>query len=269
MTDLHALLEEVADRVPDAVPPPFEAITARIRRRRMRLITGAGAATIVVIGAAVIAWMLAGAERAALDLGPGGVGVSPTASPLPGAQVVIPLTKPVTVDGAGTQTVDLGTPPSGATDIDVELSCLSAGTFYFADGASVGCSDGDVGRPPARYQLPLRPGQHSTTISAATGQRWRLVATYAKVTTSAWGTNADGLTYGVADAHGTPDLVAVTATNGKAGYVYAKDLAEPTPANPSQAVQQQNSPVITIHLPVYEADGKTKIGQFDVQRHTA
>jgi hypothetical protein len=79
--------------------------------------------------------------------------------------------------------------------------------------------------------------------------------------------NADGLTYGVPNDQGTPDLVAVFATNGKTGYVYAKDLNEPSPANPSQALQWQNSPLVTIHLPVYEPDGKTQIGVFDVRRH--
>lgn len=266
MIDLHALLEQAADRVPDAVPPPWKAITARTRRRRKRLIAGAAAATVVALAAVSVSTLWMG--QASSDLGPGGPAVSATASLLPGAQVVIPVTKPVTVDGAGTQRVELGNPPTGATDIDIELTCLTAGSFYFADGASVHCSDSDVGKAPTRYQLPLRPGQHSTTISAAAGQRWRLVATYTKVTTSAWGTNADGLTYGVPNAGGTPDLVAVIATNGKAGYVYAKDLAEPAPTNPSQALQQQNQPTITIHLPVYDADGKTEIGQFDVQRHT-
>ena len=81
--------------------------------------------------------------------------------------------------------------------------------------------------------------------------------------------NADGLTFGVANDEGTPDLVAVIATNGKTGYVYAKDLNEPAPANPSQALQWQNSPLVTIHLPVYEPDGKTQIGVFDVRRHAA
>jgi hypothetical protein len=267
MIDLRALLEQVADRGPDAGPPPFEAITARTRRRRKRLMAGAAAAAVIALAAVIVSTL--GVEQASSDLGPGGPAVSAAASPLPGAQIVIPVTKPVTVDGAGTQTVELGTPPTGTTDIDVELTCLSAGTYYFADGASVDCSDGDVGKAPTRYQLPLRPGEHSTTISTAAGQRWRLVATYAKVTNSAWGTNADGLTYGVRNAGGTPDLVAVIATNGKAGYVYAKDLAEPAPTNPSQALQQQNWPTITIHLPVYDADGKTQIGHFDVQRQTA
>jgi len=108
---------------------------------------------------------------------------------------------------------------------------------------------------------PAGPGKvtaHSTTIRTAAVQRWRMVANYAKVTISAWGTNAEGLTYGVVNAHGTPDLVAVTATNGRSGYVYAKDLAEPTPANPSQALQPQHSRAIIIHLPVYQADGKPR-----------
>lgn len=189
--------------------------------------------------------------------------------PLPGGHVVTPLAQPVTVDGVATQTVDLGTPPSGATSIDIKLTCLTAGTFYTADGASLQCDAADAGRGQMGWQLPVVPGQHTTTVRAGAGQRWRLVATYADVTTTTWGTNADGLTYGVPNERGTPDLVAVIATNGETGYVYAKALDEPTPANPSQALHWQNSPLITIHVPVYQPDGKTQIGVFDIRRHTA
>ena len=43
--------------------------------------------------------------------------------------------------------------------------------------------------------------------------------------------NADGLTYGVANERGTPDLVAAIASNGKVGYVYSRDMFPPTPTS--------------------------------------
>jgi hypothetical protein len=89
------------------------------------------------------------------------------------------------------------------------------------------------------------------------GERWRLVATYSRVTDTAWGVNADGLTYGVANDRGTPDLVAAFATNGRTGYVYSRDLYMPTPT--SLQIGGHSGQMLTI--PVYTSDGHTVIGQ--------
>ncbi|MGH8889021.1 MAG: peptidase M56 family protein, partial [Acidothermaceae bacterium] len=221
------------------------------RRRRWRITISVGVAVLVTGGG-----VAAAAATGVL--------------PLPGGDVVTPLAASVTVTGTGTQTVQLGTAPAGAVSIDIKLTCLTAGTFLTADGASMQCSPADASSGQTMgWHLPVQPGQHSTTIRAGAGERWRLVATYSAVATTSWGVNADGLTYGVANDHGTPDLVAVVATNGKTGYVYAKDLSEPAPANPSRALHWQDSPLVTIHLPVYEADGKTQVGVFDVHRRAA
>ena len=108
--------------------------------------------------------------------------------------------------------------------------------------------------------MPVAAGQDSTTITATPGARWHLTATYSTVTTTAWGVNATGQTYGIANQNGTPDLVAVVATNGRTGYVYATQLTSPAPTSPSQAIAENNSPPKT--LTVYESDGKTPIGKF-------
>jgi hypothetical protein len=108
--------------------------------------------------------------------------------------------------------------------------------------------------------VSIAPGQDSTTITATPSARWRLVATYASVTTTAWGVNASGQTYGIQNQQGIPDLVAVIATNHRSGYVYANQLFTPPPETPSQAVAQNNAPPRT--LTVYESDGETPIGEF-------
>jgi hypothetical protein len=108
------------------------------------------------------------------------------------------------------------------------------------------------------WQIPVQSGQHTTVIHAGTGERWRVVATYSARTTTAWGTNDDGLTYGVANDRGTPDLLAVIATNGETGYVYSRDLQVPEPTG----LQTGASTSKPIHLPVYTSDGHTVIGQF-------
>ncbi|MCU1678047.1 MAG: hypothetical protein JWM93_2805 [Frankiales bacterium] len=188
----------------------------------------------------------------------GGIAVAAGVLPLPGADVVTPLAASVTGTGTGTGTLELGNPPTGATVIDIKLTCLTAGTFFTADGASLMCTAGDAGHGAMGWQLPALAGQHTTEIRAGAGERWRLVATYSDVTTTVWGTNTDGLTYGVANDNGTPDLLSVIATNGKTGYVYTRDLQVPEPTG-LQTGASTNKP---IELPVYTSDGHTVIGQF-------
>lgn len=182
----------------------------------------------------------------------------------PGGNRVTQLASPVTATGSGTQTVDLGPPPRGATAINISFSCLTAGTFTFADGADVQCDTADVARQahPVTYTMSITRGRDSTTITATPRARWRLVATYASVTTTAWGVNASGQTYGVQNQHGVPELIAVTATNHRSGYVYAAQLDPPPPKTPTQAIAQNNAPPRT--LTVYDSDGKTPIGKFVV-----
>jgi hypothetical protein len=185
-------------------------------------------------------------------------------SGVPGSQKITALASAVTITGDGTQTVQLGTPPAGANAIYTEFSCLTPGTFIFADGASNTCgSQADVSAElahPTIYTLSLAPGQDSTTITAAPGERWRLTAIYATATTTPWKVNARGQTYGTPNQNGTPDLIAAIATNGRSGYVYAKQLLSPLPTTSSQAVAQNHQGPRT--LTVYESDGKTPIGQF-------
>jgi hypothetical protein len=77
--------------------------------------------------------------------------------------------------------------------------------------------------------------------------------------------NAAGLTYGpnrplVED----PDLMAAMATNGKVGYIYRKDLEGPMPRSPAEAVAGNARSLRGYTVPVYESDGVTRIGVFQV-----
>jgi hypothetical protein len=203
-----------------------------------------------------------------LVLAAGGGGIAYATGALttePGGNAVTELASPVTATGTGTQTIDLGTPPAGSTAIYISFTCLTAGDFTFADGAGLGCDSANAGpqSTPVTYTLPIAPGQESTTITATPSARWSLVATYASVTTTPWGVNASGQTYGTQNQHGIPDLVAVIATNHLAGYVYADQLFTPPPQTPSQAVAEDNAPPSPPRtLTVYQSDGKTPIGEF-------
>ncbi len=175
--------------------------------------------------------------------------------------MVAGLAAPVTVGGTGTQTVQLGTQPAGTNAIDISFTCLTAGRFAFADGAGLACERATSPRCDRTWSImPVIPGQDSTTITATARARWRLTATYATVKTSPWGVNASGQTSGTPNQHGTPDLVAAIATNGRSGYVYADQLSPPLPKNPTQAVGEDGAPPRA--LTVYESDGETPIGAF-------
>ncbi|MEO7124873.1 MAG: hypothetical protein ABI382_05215 [Nakamurella sp.] len=148
-----------------------------------------------------------------------------------------PLAKPVTVTGTGTQTVDLGEAPTGTTNIEIELACLTAGTFQFSDGAAIECAAGDIGTRSATgsYRRSASGTTRTTTITAKPGDRWRATFTYSKVTIKPWGVNTRGQTYGVTNENGTPGLIATVATNDKDGYVLSKELDVTPPTSLSQA----------------------------------
>lgn len=189
----------------------------------------------------------------------------------PGSDQVQHVAPAVSMTGSGTQSINLGAPPAGANSIQVQLTCLTAGTFTFPDGASMSCTEQDLGAPSAvsSYTLPIDSGRH-ITITTSPGDRWLMTAGYGDTTTTAWGVNAHGQTYGVANNLGTPDLVAAIATNGQTGYVDATQLAlaqGPMPASPEQALAQQQSRQ-PASIPVYEVDGTTVIGDFAIETAT-
>jgi hypothetical protein len=57
------------------------------------------------------------------------------------------------------------------------------------------------------------------------------------------------------------------ATNGREGYVYAKQLVGPQPTSPAQALEWQRDPAHrTRTINVYLSDGTTVIGTFTIGR---
>lgn len=229
--------DRYASALREALIDHVRTAPARRRRAARRLALGAAAGLLLVVGAAAGAFA-AGIMR------------------LPGTPDVAPLAGSVTVTGEGTQTVELGAPPAGTTELEIRLACLTAGTFLAADGASLVCDASDAGTSVMGRHLAVVPGQHSTVITAGAGERWRLVATYSRVTDTEWGVNADGLTYGVANSHGTPDLVAAVASNGRVGYVYSRDMFQPAPTSLQVGGHAEPHTIL-----VYTSDGHTVIGQ--------
>lgn len=213
-------------------------------------------------------WVV-GAAGVALVGGGVGVAVAQGVLTLPGADRVADLGGTVEVTRTGTATVDLGKPPAAATSVELTLTCLTAGTFTFADGASMICSTQDVaaGRGVALYTLPVKPGDPTTTIQAdPSDARWTLTTTYTQHVPTDWATNAAGQTYGIVNEHGEPDLIAVVATNGVEGYVLRDEFHGPLPSSPEEALRWQAEDVGQTHtIGVYASDGTTRVGSFVVE----
>lgn len=202
-------------------------------------------------------------------------GVGATAAGLfvtPGSQQVTPLSSQVTETHSGTATVELGAPPDGATGIQMEIVCLTPGRFEYGGGASSSCAAADVGSRGDRsgYTATLSPGQESVTITTEPDARWRLTARYVREETTGWGYNGNGNSYGAQNENGTPDLIAVMATNGTRGYAYRTDLEEAdgtaamrTFKSPQDAVDWQKARRgKSFPIPVYDMAGKTVVGEF-------
>ncbi|MET3175968.1 UNVERIFIED_ORG: hypothetical protein ABIB52_003841 [Arthrobacter sp. UYCu721] len=228
------------------------------KRKRTRLWIGAG--TLAGVG------LLGGIGAAAAGL-----------FMLPGGEKVTPLASALTTTYTGSATVELGTPPEGTTGIQMELTCLTPGRFEYPDGASSICAESDTANPKSGwsdaadsksgwsgYTISLAPGQDSVTIKTDPEARWQLTAKYVKQERTPLGVNANGETYGVeSQENGTPDLIAVMATNGQSGYAYARDLyGGPMPTSPEDLIKNFSNPIPLREIPVFLSDGETQIGVF-------
>lgn len=178
-------------------------------------------------------------------------------------------------EGAGSTEVLLPVPPSEATHVSVQITCLSAGNISFGtdpvNNPGIVCTQADV-PTTTWYDFPVSGGETIYLITAADVQ-WRVAAVYVARAVTEWGVNANGQTFGVANDSGEPDLIAVQTSEGRDGYVFAEELAE---ANGTAAAEEFESPEDalrwqeerqgkTISVPVYLSDGETVIGEFIIQ----
>ena len=190
----------------------------------------------------------------------------------PGGQIVTELSAPVTASGTGDGMVDIGPTPAGADAVQFEFICLSSGRFMLGvAGPSWACGEREEGSPSSssRGQVPLdaiRDGLLSVT--AGVGDSWTITAQYVATDIAPLAVNARGETYG-SEAYGAnPDLISAVATNGREGYIRRTDLdaaTGPEPSSPPEAIARQDSrePGST-YIPVFESDGVTVIGQFEI-----
>lgn len=189
----------------------------------------------------------------------------------PGSDVVTDVQETITATYTGTQLLEVGDAPIGATHIRIDLTCLSPGTVYWPDGGSMVCRTGDEGSSGAG-SFPLSPGQASLEIRADDpGMSYEAKTTYENRTQTEWAVNDSGDTYGAANDNGEPDLISVITTDGRRGYVYSDELNEASgmtaldeASGPAEALAWQQARAGTVALiPAYESDGETAIGQFE------
>lgn len=173
----------------------------------------------------------------------------------PGETATTPIGRVITGTYTGTASLDLGIAPAGAGAVILDVTCIQGGGVITvplngrnADAVSWDC---DVRTDTTHIidgKLP-DPGSTSITITADPGTRWSVIAQYATTSTTEWGLNENGQTYGVPNENGLPDLSPALATNGEVGYIFNREL---------MSFREGEEGFIN----VYESDGTTVIGQF-------
>ena len=207
---------------------------------------------------------VAGVVAAGIALGTTGAALVITG--IPGTTTVTALGDALVVTRTGTSTIELGPAAAGATSVIIDVTCASRSgaisvpsTNGFSQDASgtvtpsVGTTDWDCAVRSTTVRIRdgyLAPGTTSITVTADPGTTWTAKIQYASSTTSPFGINAHGQTFGADNSvNGEPDLQGAQATNGKVGYIVSKDF---------RAFHGCG------YLPVYESDGTTVIGEFSI-----
>ncbi|MCD2440771.1 peptidase M56 family protein [Agromyces sp. SYSU K20354] len=194
----------------------------------------------------------------------------------PGGPVTSTVADEITVTGTGTRTIDLGPAPESATSVWVDVTCLTAATYELgAGGAALTCTADDAGTETGRAFGPFPLSvlrDDAFTLATGPDAAWELTLAYVNEQSTDWAMNESGQTYGIGNGNGSPDLIAVIATNGREGYVHRADLeeADGTAAargftSPEDALRwQEERAGKSFTIQVYEADGTTPIGEFTI-----
>jgi len=232
------------------------AAQTRVPQRRSRaklfLVSGIGVLVLIAGGTA------ATAERWAL----------------PGGKTASERGAPTSVEGVGDGQLELPPRPDGVDQLRLEVRCLTPGTFAFP-GGSAACTAEDFAERPegvvSWIDVPVDSVGPVVGVAAGPGERWRLTATFLATERMPLAVNDHGQTYGSSAGGEDPDLIAVVATNGRQGYVFRDDLADATGsdldlASPEEVLRwQEERADREVVVPVYLADGETRIGDFLVQ----
>lgn len=178
---------------------------------------------------------------------------------LPGETTTTPIGSVTTATGTGPGTIELGTPPDGATDVIIDLDCDQGSATVPAgrgglDSVTIDC---DFARDASVHikngALP-ESGTTYVRITADPGTTWTASAQYAIATSTEWAVNEHGETYGVDNENGVPDLTPALTADDRVGWMRVADIW--TDDYPDGA------------YPVYEVDGRTLIGHMRVAEYS-
>lgn len=208
-------------------------------------------------------WWIGGLTVAAL----GATGAAVALVGLPGEEVETRLSETQVESGDGPGEVQLGATPATADAVQFEFTCFSPGAFTIGtSGVFIRCTQDDVGTMQTWGLVPLSSlDDGALSVDANAGEQWQLEAWYVETDRVPLAVNDNGETYGVDSAETPPDLIRAQATNGEVGYVRRSELdagAGPLPTSPAEAAVYEPEPY---SVPVYEHDGVTVIGEFDVE----
>jgi hypothetical protein len=178
------------------VPPYGTAdVPAGRSRRWLAVVTTAAVVAIGAAGAFGVARGGGGDPDGAKDVATAG---SPSPSGAPSLDDLLDprpgrfprpvrLSEPVTTNGTGTGTIELGPAPEDANGVEVRVACLTAGRFAFLHGGSVECTAKEARafvRDPemlgAGGVADLDDGRTSVTITADPGSAWRVVTAFVR-----------------------------------------------------------------------------------------
>ncbi len=259
--------QQLDERIADVLHEQLVGhVAGHRRRRRRRAVT-----RVVVVVAAVAA-----------------VGGCVAYASSPPTVVPRPLARPVIVSGVGSTVVPLPPAPRDATNIEIMLSCMSPGRCMTPGG---GTASADSWEPWAEFgpladpdslrltnepdegnaqRLPPIDPADGLPISAGPRVVWRVWVAYVGNWNSEQGTNDAGQTYGLPNATGEPDLIAVWTDDGQLGYTPSALLlgADSSPRLWSEG--DLDAYLATSHeaaqtLPVYTEDGETLIGTLTIK----
>lgn len=229
-------------------------------------------------GVSAVAFAAAGARPAPVAQPSGqpvpslGAAIPAPAGVIPGSPIISLLGAPVTQAVNAAATTSLKSRPALATHARVTITPTKAGSLSFGTDPAGNNPSGswtvdDIasGHGATWYDFPLDASVSDLHLRPAGGFAGAITIQYLHYVPTQVGVNARGQTYGVSGSgdRGEPDLVAVEATNGKAGYANATDLQGTMPTSPADAVAQQQANQGRRHtIPVFESDGTTVIGEF-------
>lgn len=202
---------------------------------------------------------------------------------LPGMPIISLLGETASYEISGEASVELSSPPIGATHVRATISCLTVGAFSWGtdpagNNPSLYCRAADVSSGSGNASMDFSLDAGTQLLFAQTDPEGRalLVVQYVNYVPTALGRNASGETFGVAGTGLEPDLVAVDgiAPDGSSfvGYARATDLDAfgpdwpGQPTSPEEALEWQRERDERYpdgwEIPVYSSDGRTVLGTF-------